>query len=179
VNATKAKPGRTPRLAVALPEDTRAWVDRIADCADDPPAATAAVLLGAMRHAHSAELRRIPLTLPEADVLAAILGNEQLGISTGGLRTFHQVSDAFDLAHQLGRDTLTYADQFGVDENELLTKLRRLGPSADLALRIAIALSWDYQTPEDSAADAGVTTTIEAYRSAGLTIIDTPEVTAP
>ncbi len=178
MNATKAKPGRTPRLAVALAEDTRAWVDQIADCADDAPAATAATLLRAMRHAHTAELCRIPLTVPEADVLAAILGNDlQLGSAVGGSRTFHQVSDALDLAHQLGRDTLTYANQFGVDENELLTKLRRLGPSADLALRIAIALSWDYR-PEGDERNA-IKNTIEAYRSAGLTIIDTPEVPAP
>lgn len=177
VNATKAKPGRTPRLAVALPEDTRAWVDQVAACADDPPAATAATLLRAMRHAHTAELRRIPLTVPEADVLAAILGNDlQLGSAVGS-RTFHQVSDALDLAHQLGPDTLTYANQFGVDEDALLTKLRRLGPSADLALRIAIALSWDYR-PEADVRNA-IKNTIEAYRNAGLTIIDTPEVPAP
>jgi hypothetical protein len=30
-----------------------------------------------MRHAHTAELRRIPLTVTEADVLPAILGNDR------------------------------------------------------------------------------------------------------
>lgn len=181
MNATKATPGRTPRLAVALAEDTRNWVNRIATWTDDPPAATVATLLSAMSHMLTDELRRIPLTESEADVLASIIGNDfQLGVAVGGLRTFAQVSEAFDLAHQTPGAISSYAHQFGIDENGLLTKLRRLGPSADLALRIAIALSWDYQTPEDSAADEGATTTtIEAYRNAGLTIIDTPEVPAP
>ena len=108
-------------------------------------------------------------------MLAAILGKDlQLGIPVGS-RTFHQVSDAFDLAHQFPGGLSSYATQFGVDENEPLTKLRRLGPSADLALRIAIALSWDYRP----AAEEGAPTTAEAYRSAGLTIMDTPEVPAP
>jgi len=180
VNATTPKPGRTPRLAVALTEDTRNWVERIATWTDDPPAATAATLLSAMSHLLTDELRRIPLTEIEADVLASIIGNDfQLGVAVGGLRTFAQVSEAFDLAHQNPGGLLAYAQRFGVDENDLLIRLRRLGPSADLALRIALAQSRDYQRADTPAASEDRLDPAGAYRNAGLTIIDTQEVAAP
>ncbi len=180
MNATTPKSGRTPRLAVALAEDTRTWVERMATWTDDPPAATVATLLSAMSHMLTDELRRIPLTEAEADVLASIIGNDfELGVAVGGLRTFAQVSEAFDLAHQTPGAISSYAHQFGIDENDLLTKLRRLGPSADLALRIALAQSWDYQGTDTTEASDGPLDPAEAYRLAGLTIIDTPEVPAP
>ena len=180
MNAAPPKSGRTPRLAVALAEDTRTWVERIANWTDDPPAATAATLLSAMSHMLTDELRRIPLTVTEVDVLASIIGNDfQTGVAVGGLRTFAQVSEAFDLAHQNPGGLSSYAHRFGVDENDLLTRLRRLGPSADLALRIALAQSWDYQTSDTTEAPEDRFGAAEAYRNAGLTIIDTPEVPAP
>ena len=180
MNATTPKSGRTPRLAVALTDDTRNWVERIATWTDDPPAATAATLLSAMSHMLTDELRRIPLTVSEVDVLASVIGNDfQTGVAVGGLRTFAQVSEAFDLAHQTPGGLSSYAYQFGIDENDLLTRLRRLGPSADLALRIALAQSWDYQTSDTTDAGAGPLDPAQAYRNAGLTIIDTPEVPAP
>lgn len=126
------------------------------------------------------ELRRIPLTETEADLLASIIGNDfELGVAVGGLRTFAQVSEAFDLAHQTPGAISSYAHQFGIDENGLLTKLRRLGPSADLALRIALAQSWDHQRTDTTEASDGPLDPAQAYRTAGLTIIDAPEVAAP
>ncbi len=94
----------------------------VPDDVNDSATPTVATLLSAMSHMLTDELRRIPLIESEADVLASIIGNDfQLGVAVGGLRTFAQVSEAFDLAHQTPGATSSYAHQFGIDENELLT----------------------------------------------------------
>lgn len=171
---TTSASGRTPRLAVALPPDTRAWIDMMAHWVSEPPAATVSILLDAIHEILSRELRRVPLTVAEADALTSIVGNDfHHGISVAGLRTFASVSEAFDLAHQSLGGISSYADKFSIDEDQLLAKLRRLGPTADLALRIALAQFVDGDTNVD-APTAETNTPTMKYRAAGLTIIDNP-----
>ena len=168
--------GRTPRVAVALPSDTRAWVERIAQLGSEPPAATVSILLGAMHVILGGELRRVPLTVAEANALASIVGNDfQLGFTVGGLRTFASVSEAFELAHQTLGGLSSYANRFSIDEDQLLTKLRRLGPAADLALRMALAQYGDAEDTAEDATNVNTTTPAMKYRTAGLTIIDNPQ----
>jgi hypothetical protein len=176
-NAVAAPPdGRTPRIAVALPSDTRVWVEGIAQYVSEPPAATVSILLGAMHEILSRELRRIPLTVAEADALASIVGNDfQLGFTVGGLRTFASVSEAFELAHQTLGGISSYANRFSIDEDQLLTKLRRLGPAADLALRMALAQCGDAEDTYEDAATVDTNTPAMKYGTVGLTIIDTPQ----
>lgn len=54
------KPSRTPRLAVALPDPTRSWVDQVAVWTSQPPAATAASLIEILADLLRIELRRVP-----------------------------------------------------------------------------------------------------------------------
>ncbi len=168
--------GRTPRLAVALRPDIRAWVEGIAQWVSEPPAATVSNLLGAMHAILCGELRRVPLTVAEANTLVSIVGNDfEVGITVGSLRTFASVSEAFDLAHDPIVGIPSYANRFRIDEEQLLTKLRRLGPAADLALRTALAqLSYAECVGEDSGT---VGTQAEKYRAVGLSIIDDPKDT--
>lgn len=151
-------------------------MEEIGQCFSEPPAATVSILLGAMHEIPSGELRRIPLTVAEADALASIVGNDFQGLFTvGALRTFASVSEAFDLAHQTLDGTSSYANQFSIDEDQLLTKLRRLGPAADLALRIALAQFRDAEDTEEDATNVNTTTPAMKYRTVSLTIIDNPQ----
>lgn len=91
------------------------------------------------------------------------------------MRTFASVSEAFDLAHQTLDGTSSYANQFSIDEDQLLAKLRRLGPAADLALRMALAQCGDAEDTDEDATNVNTTTPAMKYRTVGLTIIDTPQ----
>ncbi len=110
------------------------------------------------------ELRRVPLTEREADVLASILNGVFLGVGISGPGIgagilIGEVLDAFEIARQHGTP---YGEQFGIDEDALLGKLRGIGPTADLALREAFARWWSDSEDRD-------------YASVGLRIIsDTP-----
>ena len=165
------RPGRTQRLAVALPKSTRSWVDQVAVWTNQPPAATAAGLIGVFAELLRVELTRLLLTVPEADALSRIIGNDfTLGLTVGKMRVFAEVSEAFDLAHQSPGGLSSYADQFGIDENALLEKLRRLTPTADLALRLAIAQEAESEQGADQ-------TDADRYRAVGINIFDLPEKT--
>ena len=85
------------------------------------------------------------------------------------MRVFVETSQAFDLAHQIPGGQSSYAALFGIDENALLEKLRRLGPSADLALRLAIAHTRQ-RAETNGAHDAAAS---DRYRTAGINIVDT------
>lgn len=166
---TDGKRGRTPRLAVALPDSTRSWVDQVAVWTSQPPAATAASLIDILVDLLRVELRRVPLSVAKADAVSHILGNDpRPDLTVSPMRVFVEASQAFDLAHQIPGGQSSYAAVFGIDENALLEKLRRLGPSADLALRLAIAQTREPAgnsgSPDAAAADR--------YRTAGINIVD-------
>lgn len=168
---TRTEPrGRTPRLAVALPESTRSWVDQVAVCTSQPPAATAASLIDTLAGLLRAELRRIPLRVAEAAALSQVL-NSTTGVDLAviPMRLFVEASEAFDLAHQIPGGQAAYGTVFDIDENNLLEKLRRLGPTSDLALRLALA-----QVRQQNVKSPPKTTEAFAdhYRAVGLTIID-------
>lgn len=162
-------PGRTPRLAVALAESTRSWVDQVAVWTSQPPAATAASLIDTLAGLLRAELRRIPLTVAEADALSQILNNTSgVDLTVTPLRVFVEASEAFDLAHQIPGGQSAYSTAFHIDENTLLEKLRRLGPTADLALRLALAQVRQQNSGHPPGSAEAVA---DRYRAVGLYII--------
>lgn len=167
---TDGKRGRTPRLAVALPDSTRSWVDQVAVWTSQPPAATAASLIDILADLLRVELRRVPFSVAEADAISHILGNDpRPDLTVSPMRVFVEASQAFDLAHQIPGGQSSYAALFGIDENALLEKLRRLGPSADLALRLAIAQT--RQRAETTGAHDVAAS--DRYRTAGINIVET------
>lgn len=119
----------------------------------------------------TAELRRIRLTLPQARCIAAVLGepvlDDRMAIGPGVV--YAQCYDAFRLARTgpggagPGGPLSSYAQQFGIDEQALLTYLAALGPVADHALRGAIARWWENDDQEDSVA---------GFAEAGLRVTD-------
>jgi hypothetical protein len=129
----------------------RAWIGEVADLTDQAPAATAAALLAAMRDLMSLELRRIQFTEGEADCLVDILNGRAETLGLGPL-VYAVVSDAVHLAR--ADESSSYAARYGIDEDTLLSKLRGMGPTADLALRLAVARWWAGAEPRDYATAA-------------------------
>ena len=166
------KPSRTPRLAVALPDSARSWVDQVAVWMSQPPAATAASLIEILADLLRIELRRVPLSVAEADAVSHILGNApRPDLTVSSMRVFVEASEAFDVAHQIAGGQSSYAATFGIDENSLLEKLRRLTPTADLALRLALAQGRQQQSKKTGPDNADAA---DHYRATGITIIDNP-----
>lgn len=150
---------KLPRLSVTPPsQGVRTWLDEIADLTCHPVATAAGALLGAMRELMRMELRRIALTEREANCLADILNGSNIaaGLVLGPI-VYAEVSDAFHLA---GDDEFSsYAAKHDIDQDKLLAKLRGMGPTADLALRLAVARWWAMPEPRD-------------YVTAGINIIE-------
>ena len=118
------------------------------------------------REAMAAGLRRIPLTHAEASCLAGILKGHRprrgpISASIGVC--YAECEQAFRLAQEVTDQALA-GKWWGVSEEVLLSKLRRLGPAADLALEDAIA-RWH---------DGHFEATTEGFERAGLRIIPGP-----
>lgn len=132
-------PPKNDRIQVAPNERLRAVIDRTQSLTHSAGLGpTIALMLSMHVDLMRLELRRVPLTSREAEVLAAIIGGPLVTPGVGSL-LIGEVIDAFDIA---GTGGSSYGSQFGVDEDRLVAKLRGIGPSADLALRLALATWW-------------------------------------
>ena len=153
-------PTARDRVQVVVDEARRAVIDRMQEALD---LAGAGPTISAMLDHHIELMRleagRITFTLAEADTLAAIVGGPLLAGGVGP-RLLAEVLDAFDVA---GSGLSSYGRQFGIDEDRLVGKLRGIGPSADLALRIAFATWWSL--PDED----------RDYTLVGLRIVDDVE----
>lgn len=116
-----------------------------------------------------AELRRIRLTLAQANCVADILTSTSVD-SVGTPVVFSSVADACRLARTapVPGDEATYSARFGVDEAALMTYLQGLGPTADHALNDAVS-RWR---------EGGCDPTREGWAAVGLSVLpdiaDTP-----
>ena len=113
----------------------------------------------------AAERRRIRLTLAEASCVADVLSGHLITHGTvlmaGGAGVcYAECHDAFRLSREAGEPG--YGAKWGISEDELLAKLQRLGPAADLALEDAIARWWGRKHPEP---------TVEGFAEVGLRVI--------
>lgn len=109
------------------------------------------------------ELRRIPLTVPEASCIADVLNGSLIlggGVPITVGRVFAELFDAFEIAKGIS----SYGNKWGIDEARLLDKLRA-GPAADLALADAISRWWK----QDGEATA------EGFASVGIRVIGQAE----
>ncbi len=124
--------------------------------------------LGLWRTVLAEELKRIRLTLGEAQCLASISGGPMLQPTVGhrlGL-LFAEAYDAFRLANE-GAEESSYGAHFGIDEKKLLDWLAGLSPAADLALRDALSRWWETRIDDDA----------ERFRAVGINVIDPKEST--
>lgn len=119
--------------------------------------------LGMWRSALAGELRRIRLTVDQANCLADVMNGALMDAAMAGTAgiVFYNAADAF----QLARDTpfpleSSYGEKWSIDEDGLLDYLRRLGPTADHALHDAISRWWN----------AKCEPTVEGWASVGLTV---------
>lgn len=154
------------------PDELRNWlVDRATRMLHPHSSTQARVELDLWRTCLATELGRLQLTLAEARCLADVAGGEQISaaISTGGVpRLYAEAADAFASARQVASHPTiadsTYGAKWGVDEDQLLTWLRKLTPTQDAALRDALS-RW-------SAGDGDPT--VEGFAAVGLAAVDVP-----
>lgn len=149
---------------VRVGEQIAAWIADRAERAGNPsPSQQArddlALLCGLFR----AELGRIELTTGEASAVADVLNPPlmDLGGPTFGRVTFMEMAGAIGDARESGGEMSSYGAKHGFDEEELLGKLRRLGPAADYALRDAISRWWQ----------GNLDATADGFAAVGLRIV--------
>jgi hypothetical protein len=139
---------KLPRISITPPSElVRDWIDEVAELICQPTATAAGSMLAAMRDLMRLELRRLPLTEDEANCVADVLSGTN--ITTGpvlGQIVWAEVSEAFHIA---GNGASSYGTKHSINQGTLLGKLRDLGPTADLALRLAVARWWAMDEPRD------------------------------
>lgn len=156
------------RVTTRLSEDVAEWLEDRTDRMNTGSTDIQARLeLGMWRTALAGELRRIRLTVDQANCLADVMNGSLMDAALAGSAgiVFYNAADAF----QLARDTpfpgeSSYGAKWSIDEKELLEYLQRLGPTADHALHDAITRWWKTDAEP----------TVEGWATVGLTVAPSP-----
>jgi hypothetical protein len=128
--------------------------------------------LGLWKMALDAELRQIRLTVPQASCIADVLADTLLTTSIAGSLplVYAECSSAFDIARDAPiPESAAYGIRWGIEEQELLTYLRRLSPVADHALADAIA-RWREQDLD---------ATVDGFAQVGLRVVEIDAAAGP
>lgn len=143
------------------------------------PSMQAKTDLGLLQMVCNAELRRVRLTLAQANCIADVLNGTIVDATIGaglGL-AYAECYDAFRLAREDVpiADLSSYGAKWGPEgsdpakwEQDLLDILGRLGPAADYALRRSIAAWWDQFGSMSAATDDEQ---VAWFESVGLRIV--------
>jgi hypothetical protein len=157
------------RISTRLPEDLAGWLedrtDRMMTGSED---IQARLELAMWRGALAGELRRIRLTVDQANCLADVMNGTILDAALAGSApiVFYNAADAFQLVHESPfPGESTYGKKWGIDEEALLKYLRGLGPTADHALHDAITRWWKTDAEP----------TVEGWATVGLTVAPSPD----
>ncbi|MGW2181279.1 hypothetical protein ACWCXX_24900 [Streptomyces sp. NPDC001732] len=158
------------RIQTRVSETTAAWLeDRDHRMNTGSPHLQAKIELSLWQDALAAELRRIRLTLNQANCIADILNGSLItpGVAGNVPAVYFEVTDAFHLVREqpIPYDENLYGTKWGIDEERLTDYLRSLGPTADHALHDAVARWWE--TDADP--------TVEGWAGVGLTVVPDPE----
>ncbi len=156
------------RVQVRLDEDTATWLDDRAErMQGNSRPEQVRVEVSTFRYALAAELRRIRLTLNQANCIADALMDTQVtsGVAVRVPAVYANVADAFGLANNDHLPLATYGSRWDIDEQALLDYLRTLGPTADHALHDAVSRWW--------ASDHEDRVSVQGWRAVGLRVIDT------
>ncbi|MFF5668774.1 hypothetical protein ACFY8S_01335 [Streptomyces hygroscopicus] len=153
------------RIQTRVPDDLAAWIaERDERMHTGTVHIQARLELGMWRSALAAELRRIRLTLNQANCLADILNGALItpGIAGSAPVVAMEAADAFHLARQTPLPgEPPYGQKWDIDEEALTKYLLSLGPTADHALHDAVSRWWE------TTAEA----TVEGWASVGLTVV--------
>lgn len=158
------------RVQARVSSATAEWLaDRATRMGTKSSHVQAKIELELWRTALAAELRRIPLTTAEAACLADVLNSPVMAPALSAGPVSHMYAEACE-AFRLARETpvpsqASYASQWGIDEQSLLDRLGRLGPTADHALRDAISRWWQHDLPA----------TADGFAAVGINIVDPEE----
>lgn len=156
----------TPPTTVRFSDSTGEWLTELSAVSmlGQGLGGSAATAVGTLADLCAMELRRIPLSLGEAGLLADVLG-AMLQVGIGRLAA-SELADATQGVDPLGQDlAASYEAHHDLPDGQvarLTERLMALGPAADFALRLAVARWWHRQL------DA----TAEGFRAAGLRIVD-------
>ncbi|MFF7115463.1 hypothetical protein ACFY91_24575 [Streptomyces albogriseolus] len=152
------------RISTRLSGELAEWLeDRTDRMMTGSPDIQARQELGMWRGALAAELRRIRLTVDQANCLADVMNGTILDAALSGSVpiVFFNASDAFQLARETPfPGESSYGKKWGINEDALLDYLRRLGPTADHALHDAISRWWKKNAEP----------TVEGWASVGLAV---------
>jgi hypothetical protein len=114
------------------------------------------------REVMDAELAGVAFTESEAKALANAHSSTIPGLALGQI-AYDDMLDSFADARRFGNPS-SYQAHFGINEEQLLGKLKDLTPLGDLALRLAIARWW--QLLDDNEQDDS----LSAFERAGVRI---------
>jgi len=148
------------RVQVRISDDTATWLaDRTERMHGGSHHRQAKTELDLWRACLTAELRRIPLTLGEANCLADVLNATLLNtaVSVAFPLAYAECAGAFRYATGLS----SYGAKWSINEMEFLEKLRGLGPTTEHALRDAVSRWWA----------TGVEPTVMGWAQVGLNVI--------
>ncbi|MFI9186881.1 hypothetical protein ACIGXG_32205 [Streptomyces goshikiensis] len=152
------------RISTRLSGDVTAWLeDRTERMMTGSKDIQARLELGVWRNALMAELRRIRLTVDQANCLADVMNGTTMDAALAGSAgiVFYSAADAFQLVHESPfPGESTYGAKWGIDEEALLNYLRGLGPTADHSLHDAISRWWELKADP----------TVEGWARVGLTV---------
>ncbi|OEJ21028.1 hypothetical protein [Streptomyces subrutilus] len=156
------------RISTRLSGDVAEWLedrtDRMMTGSKDIQARQE---LAMWRGALAGELRRIRLTVDQANCLADVMNGTIMDAALAGSAgiVFYNAADAFQLVHDSPfAGESTYGAKWGIDEEALLKYLRGLGPTADHALHDAISRWWNLNAEP----------TVEGWARVGLTVAPSP-----
>jgi hypothetical protein len=164
-----APPSTPAPTTVRFGQDATEWLAELAQLRATGLGigATAANAVSMLIDISAAELRRIPLTVGQASLLAEAGGGWLLGDGVGTMLAY-ELEDL--LANESGPALPwsvagSFEEKHGLPPGgglELAGWLRGVGPAADFALRLALARWWH----------RGLEASADGFRAAGLRIVD-------
>jgi hypothetical protein len=153
-----------PRIQARLTSELAGWLDNRAGrmFGDLNRNRQAIAELGLWRSVLDIELRRIRLTLAQANCIADVLNGCIMAPAVSGRpgMVYAACYEEFQIARETGGDISSYGAKHGPEgcdpakwEQDLLDYLGKLSPAADHALRDAIAGWWDFPGWDTSETD--------------------------
>lgn len=154
----------SPRIQARLTGEMAGWLDNRATrmFGSRNRNRQAITELGLWRSVLDLELRRVRLTLAQANCIADVLNGCGMApaVSARPGMIYAACWEEFQIARETGGDVSSYGAKHGPEgcdpkqwEQDLLGYLGRLSPAADHALRDAIAAWWDFPGWDESTLD--------------------------
>ena len=142
------------QVNVSLRPDMASWVEGISELMFQPMSATVTNLLDLLWSSMKRELSLIPYTVGELRFLVQVSLGSMLTVGWGRVLSVN-VEDELGAMREMPGGITMYEEDFGFNGEALLSKLDRLSPLGDYAVREALARF--IRDPQAEADEAGFT----------------------